>query len=773
MKLDKSLIYFSYCTLIILSIVILKACLTDSEEAEWEASWISHPHDFESENSWFVFKKNWNIPGKIEGPLMARISADSKYWLYINDSLVVYEGNLKRGPTPNDGYYDSVDISPYLKTGDNTIEILLWFWGRDGFSHKNSGQAGILFEARQKKNHLSSDSSWLVSRHPAYYSTSDVKPNYRIPEFNVAYDARLQEMQWVNALIHGKPPIKPWGQLWERPFPLWKDYGLKEYVEVQIQESDSMIIAIGKLPENISVSPFFDITSQHAGEKIEIRTDNQFGGREVDLSAEYITKEGRQVYESLGYLTGHKMIYRFPKGTEIHRILYRETRFNTDLIGKFVSDNARLNQLWEKSSSTLNLNMRDAIQNPDTDRAQWWGDVVIILSNILYTLDENGIKAISKAMSNLVEWQKDDGVLFSPIPAGNWDKELPAQMLASIGEFGFWRYFEYTNDRATLAYVYPYLKRYIELWKSGEDGKIIHRPGDWAWYDWGDGIDVQLLDQLWFYQALTSASKMAEILGKKSEAENWLNQANRLKDVMLEHFWREDHFASANYLIHDFDDRANGLAVVLGLVDSERWEVLKNKLFLTRKAGPTMEKYVVEAFFKMGDAEAGLERIMDRYSNIIDSPVNTLWEGWETGGGVNGGGSYNLGGLGWPITIAGEYIAGIRPLSPGFEEIEWKPNLRFFHHLDFAMPVKNQILQIKYHWDDMEAFYHLKTDKQTVIKTTLGSRELIYYNTLSINGSLVMEGGEIVNSGKYNVEMAGDGSVTFHVNTSELFIELK
>ncbi|HMQ07013.1 MAG TPA: hypothetical protein PKC30_06900 [Saprospiraceae bacterium] len=773
MKLDNSLIYYTYFTLIIFSIVTFKSCMPESGESDWEAIWISHPDDFKSENSWFVFKKSWNISRKGTDPLMARISADSKYWLYINDSLVVYEGNLKRGPTPNDGYYDRVDIGPYLKTGDNTVEVLLWFWGREGYSHKNSGHAGIIFEARQKKDHLFSDSTWLVSRHPAYYTTMEKSPNYRLPEFNVAYDARLQEMHWVQAMMYGKPPVKPWGKLWERPFPLWKDYGLKEYEEIQINESDSMIMVKGKLPKNISISPYFDITTAQSGEIIDIRTDNYFGGSEPELSAQYITKEGRQAYESLGYLNGHEMIYYFPKGTEIHRILYRETRFNTDLIGKFVSDNTRLNQLWEKATNTLNLNLRDAIQNPDKDRAQWWGDVVIILSNILYTLDQNGVKSIIKGMSNLIEWRKDDGILFSPIPAGNWDKEQPAQMLASIGEFGFWRYFEYTNDRATLGYVYPYIKKYIELWQTSEDGLIEHRPDDWAWYDWGNGIDVQLLDQLWFYQALTSTSKMADILGKKSEAEKWLNQANRLKDLVQNEFWREDHFASSNYPINDLDDRANGLAVVLGFAESGRWEELKTKLFQTRKAGPYMEKYVVEAFFKMGDVEAGLERMMERYSEMIDSPMSTLWEGWQAGSGLYGKKSYNHGVSGWPITIAGEYIAGIRPLSPGFEEIEWKPNLRFFHHLDFVMPVKDQTLQINYHWDDMEAFYHLKTDKQTLIKTSLGSRELIYYNTLSINGSLVMEGGEIVNSGKYNVEMAGDGSVTFYVNTSDLFIELK
>lgn len=42
---------------------------------------------------------------------------------------------------------------------------------------------------------------------------------------------------------------------------------------------------------------------------------------------------------------------------------------------------------------------------------------------------------MKKAIHELTGWQKSDSVLFSPIPAGNYKDELPAQMLASIGEY--------------------------------------------------------------------------------------------------------------------------------------------------------------------------------------------------------------------------------------------------------------------------------------------------------------------------------------------------
>ena len=91
-------------------------------------------------NQWICYRKTIHLA---EAPTqaMARIAVDSKYWLWINGELVVFEGQLKRGPTPNDTYFDRVDLTKHLRQGDNTIAVLVWYFGKDGFSHKSSGKA--------------------------------------------------------------------------------------------------------------------------------------------------------------------------------------------------------------------------------------------------------------------------------------------------------------------------------------------------------------------------------------------------------------------------------------------------------------------------------------------------------------------------------------------------------------------------------------------------------------------------------------------------------
>ena len=88
----------------------------------------------------------------------------------MNGQLVVFEGQLKRGPTPTDTYYECAELAPYLRPGKNAIAVLVWYFGRQGMSHKDSGKAGLLFEARLGSRSLVSDSSWRAA-------TSGLRPN--------------------------------------------------------------------------------------------------------------------------------------------------------------------------------------------------------------------------------------------------------------------------------------------------------------------------------------------------------------------------------------------------------------------------------------------------------------------------------------------------------------------------------------------------------------------------------------------------------------------
>lgn len=91
--------------------------------------------------SWHAWRGSLRWKGG--SPAVVRLGADSKYWLFINGILVVREGGLKRGPTPGGTYVDRLDLTTHLQPGENAVAVRVWYFGRDGFSHKDSGCPGL------------------------------------------------------------------------------------------------------------------------------------------------------------------------------------------------------------------------------------------------------------------------------------------------------------------------------------------------------------------------------------------------------------------------------------------------------------------------------------------------------------------------------------------------------------------------------------------------------------------------------------------------------
>ena len=686
------------------------------------SKWISVSEALFAPNQWICFRKSFDLK-EIAPSSKLYIAVDSKYWLWINGKPVVFEGGLKRGPNPLDTYYDPVDITSFLKKGENTIAILMWYWGRDGYCHKNSGKPGLLAVLATGKTSIGSDQTWKVNIHPAYGESEPPFPNFRLPEFNVHFDARkdipgwekpeYNDTDWENARIVGVYPCSPWNRLHERPFPQWYDSGMQDYLSVKQTPSDDGLMVEGKLPHNISITPFLKVKSP-AGKLIDIRSDNYKGGSEYNVRAEYVTKEGEQEFEAFNYVNGHHIIYTLPKGVELLSVGYRETRFPTEHIGKFECNDEFFNKLWMKALYTMNMNMRDAIQDPDRERAQWWGDAVIVSGEILYTCDPNGCKLIDKAIRNLVDWQQPDGVLFSPIPAGlsrTLGRELPVQILASVGKFGFWNYYRYTGDSELIEYVYPHVKKYLSLWSLDERGLVNHREGGWDWLDWGNNIDTAMIDNGWYSLALEGAANMAELMGYENDAREYRQTMKTVQQAVNKYLWNGREYRSPSY--HgNTDDRGNGLAVLAGFTDGEKWNSIRHFLNGYANASPYMEKYILESYFVQGNAEEGLKRMKNRYRTMVEHSLSTLWEDWQIGG--HGGGSINHGWAGGPLTLLSQYVAGVAPIEAGWKTFQIKPQPGNLQWVKCTVPVRDKTIQVEWNKTTNSFDMHVQTTLKTV-----------------------------------------------------------
>ena len=640
-------------------------------------------------NQWIIFRKVVNVTGD-PAKNFVKIAADSKYWLWVNGELEVFEGGLKRGPNHTDTYVDNVKLK-HLKKGENTIAVLVWYYGRQGFSHRSSGTAGLYFDMTVGGKHYVGDGTWKTKMHPAYYTPAGELPNYRLPESNIGFNAQkdisnfytegYDDSSWENA---GEIDLKSadWNALVERPIGQWKDYGMKHYLS-QRREGNKVICA---MPYNAQVTPYLKVKAP-AGKVIDMRTDDYMGGGTTNVFAEYVTKDGVQEYENFGWMNGHDVIYTIPEGVEVIDLGYRETGYDCEFTGKFSCDNADMNSLWTKSQRTLYITMRDSYMDcPDRERAQWIGDVSNEMVETFYSLSPSASLLTRKCAWEMADWQKPDSVMYAPVPAGNWDRELPMQTMAFIG-LGDWNYYMGSGDKATIEHIFPANKRYMDKWVMQDDGLVTYRPGAWDWGDWGYHQDMQSMCQLWYAITCDNYAKQANLLGHKDEAEWALNRSASIKKAFHEKFWTGAGYRNTNYN-DSTDDRVQALAVLAGVAPKSEYEWIKDFLMKTYFASPYMERYVLEAMCEMGYVKEAKKRMLDRYMPMIKSKYTTLWEIFGMGKGAEFNGTYNHAWSGGPLIIMSKYIAGVAPVKPGFKEFQVRPEMCDLKRVSATVPTE-------------------------------------------------------------------------------------
>ena len=658
----------------------------------WQAKWISRAHCASGTNTWVAFRKSVDL-ASVPEKLDAKIAADSKYWLWINGEMVVTDGGLKRGPEPGSGYYDTVDIAPYLTNGTNWIAILVNYFGKNGFSHQNSGTVALLFEAVGNGVSIISDESWDACEHFAYGIASGKQTNYRLSESNVRYDARLFDNNWEKGgskkmgsafEIGVKPGNAPLGKLIPRPIPMWKNHGLRNYESVR-RSGDTLICT---LPYNAQFSPYMELNAQE-GKTIRLVTDHDIVGGEKCVSGEYITTNGSQVYEHLPWMNGQYMYYIVPEGVEISKVQFRETSYDTEFSGYFRCDDEILNSYWQKAQRTLLVCMRDTYMDcPDRERAQWWGDEVHELTEAFYALSPSSRALARKGMLEMCSWAKPDGAMYAPVPCSNWYRELAQQSLASVGWFGFHNYWFYSGDSSVIPEVYPAVHKYLhECWQIDADDLPTERTKGWNWADAGEGIDRPALLHPWYYLALKGEQALAQQLDKMDDVGQDEGMMDRLRESYNRLYWDGDCYRTPGYE-GPADDRVQAMAVVAGLASPDKYPAIAKILDSRWNAETYMMRYVIDAYFIMGMPEKAISRMKAYALRVMKDDYSTLWEHLDHKNSSNHAWS------GHGIIHMGQRIAGIEPTKPAFREFSIKPQMGSLKHVEAGLETSFGMIEV-------------------------------------------------------------------------------
>ena len=693
---------------------------------DWNAQWI-WTSDNTTMHNWICARKTFTIDDldEISDQVLAMISVDSRYWMWINGTRVIREGGVKRGPTENDTYMEYVDITPYLQEGENTIAVEAWFFGSEGnfYSYKSSGQGGFLLEADLGNGTvITTDDTWKVTQHTGYLiSTEENNPgsqgNYRLAEGNILYDAGAagslladgkevwmesdyDDSTWENAVVYGNAGDSPWNALYERSIPqlYYSELTAFENPEVYAEYSEDYttepVTFQLDLPGNIQMTPVLTLEAKEAGLKIDLDTT----GANNTLRASYITTEGEQEWECLGWFSTQALYVTLPTGIKVKEISYYHSGYNTTQEGSFSSDDEILNQIWQESYNTLYICMRDTFMDcPDRERAQWWGDVTSQLQEMFYTMSDSAQLLYRKGVDTVLGWISEDEedplyhVLQTVVPGNSEKCEVPQQELYGIT--GFWTYYLYTGQTDFLEEIYQPSIDYLKLWNMGEDGLVEHRKGTMEWTDWGKNQDVAIIENAWYYRALCTMQTIADILGKTDDADFLHERISLIQEHFNETFWNGEayYYETANELP---DDRAQALAVLAGLAGEEKYEAILAVFQEITNASPYMEFFVEQAMFEMGYASEALERMKAQYDTFVQDEWTTLGEFFESNVAhmkpeevkLYFNPSHNHAWSSGPLVLLEGFGAGVYPTSSGYETWQVVPQMGTMEAIDSVVP---------------------------------------------------------------------------------------
>jgi len=202
-----------------------------TERPLWMAQWIWFDGDSAPSNFYLYCRKSFTIDSKVTAAPI-HVTADSRYKLFVNGTFV------GRGPVRSDPrwqYYDTYDLAPFLRAGENVLSAIVHQYGVPTSSYM-LGRGGFLLQgdvhqAGGSTVALDSNETWRVL--PATSWQRDVpraSPGIMWVEI---YDARKEpgpwqrpgydDSDWQTPALLGTPPVSPWDSLVARDIPILEE----------------------------------------------------------------------------------------------------------------------------------------------------------------------------------------------------------------------------------------------------------------------------------------------------------------------------------------------------------------------------------------------------------------------------------------------------------------------------------------------------------------------------------------------------------------------
>ncbi len=622
----------------------------------WNASWIAAPNDNGTEYGVYYFRKSIDLSAK-PSSFIIHVSADNRYKLYVNDTLV------SLGPTRGDTYYwnyETVDLAQYLTTGKNTIAALVWNEAQYRPEAQISVRTGFIIQGHTSAEEiLNTNNTWKCFRDaghqpiPGYFFAASkgemvdmnksvtgdwTAANYDDNAWKDAAkiaDGRLKGTAWGIEWALVPSPLPPREMTYQRILKLRSATGIN--VPSTFPEKKTTIT----IPADTTVTLLLDQTFEtnayvtlnmsggkgagislgyaeslyeksHPGVNKGNRNDvdgKVFVGRKDSLLANGSPK---QSFTTLNFRTYRYIQLVVKTGSEplvIDDIYGTFTGYPFQRTAVFNTDNTEIPQMLDIGWRTARLNAWETYTDcPYYEQLQYIGDTRIQAMISYYNTSDDRL-----ARNALNEMDH------SRLPEGVTHSCYPSKGTQVISTFSLWYigmlhdYWMYRGDDDFIRNKLLGERGVLDFFSKYQtaDGSLKNTPY-WAFVDWAGNLaggvndkdgsaaiyDLQLL---WAYQ---QAAEMEGKIGLHDYAVLYAQKAAQLKATIQRRYWDP-----AKKLYADtkektgYSQHVNSLAILTGIVSDADLPAVSNGLLNDKsltQCSVYFKYYLNQALMKAG-----------------------------------------------------------------------------------------------------------------------------------------------------------------------------
>ena len=666
-----------------------------------------------------------------------RITADTRYKLYINGTLV------ETGPSRGDDhvwFYDDVNVSSYLRVGENVIAVHVLRMPEDT-NHANHG----MFRTKTPGLYVDSefglftDDTWKAReetgrkfyREEIRFAPLNIHEiakgdTYLLKWKDIAYDDTEWEYAEVVDVVDVLKDMKPRTIPFMKRIPgrfasIVRQDNPNDYLS--LIRNDEEVVIPAETTEIVEISNDVEMTgyihlamSGGTNAKIELLYSEAYV-QEGTIGPERIPIKTNRMDCIHGHLSGYTDTYtvagnqyevyepywlrtfRFIRMTittskeplVLHRFTYEETGYPLDVKTHVETSDPTMPKIWEISERTLRRCMHESYFDcPFYEQLQYVMDSRL---QILYTYATSADDRLArKCIDDLSRGQREDGLLNCSYP-NRTVNVIPTFSLYFI--MMVYDHMMYFGDKELVVKYMPVIERILGFFKkhTTQEGYVEKTGGPngqqlfWSFIDWAaqwndmSGVPTAIekgpitMETLLYVYGLQHAQALAEYIGRDDLKGTWKNDEAKAKNAVKSYCMDEDGVITDGPGVHEYSQHCQVFGVLTGILEENAREVLKKTINDLSYAQCTvaMRYYLFRAMEKTGLYEL-TDHYYDAWRTMLKNHVTTCVESEAYARSeCHAWGSLVLYELP-SITL------GVRPAMPGYEKILIKPIKGYMHH---------------------------------------------------------------------------------------------